>query len=181
MYHTEGAVKLAVLDLGMTRRETRQFEALDITCQLFPLDKFAPEKMDTFSGLYISSGPEFPAALEQAALLVSPLVGKIPILGHGLGHLIIGRALGGSLSRRQVNHYGVNQPVQRVADNRCFITEQAHSLILDPHGLENQVSYLNLNDQTGEGLEDGKQKVFSFSFWPEPEHFQKFLSLLGGG
>lgn len=175
-----GQKKLAVLNFGLTRWEIEQFQSLNIPLKVFPVEKFSPEEIPgSYIGLYLTSGPELPAYLKSGVDVIRGLLGKIPISGYGLGHILIGRALGGEISSSPVNHYGINQPVQNVRDKQCFITEQAHSLVLKKDSLENKISYLNLNDGTIEGLEDNKQKIFSFSFKPGENHFQQFVSSLG--
>ena len=98
------------------------------------------------------------------------LLGRVPIFGICLGHQIIGLALGGKTYKLKFGHHGGNHPVLNLETNRVEITAQNHGFCVDPDSLppsDVEITHLNLNDHTNEGLRHRSLPVFSVQYHPE--------------
>ncbi len=121
-------------------------------------------------GIFLSPGPGDPVELGYAHKTVRELVGKKPIFGICLGHQLLTYAFGGKTYKLKFGHRGGNQPVQDVATGKVTITSQNHGFATDPKSIpldEVEVSHINLNDQTCEGLRHKKLPIFSIQYHPE--------------
>jgi carbamoyl-phosphate synthase small subunit len=120
-------------------------------------------------GVFLSNGPGDPAALTYVHDNIRKLVGKTPVFGICLGHQMLGYALGGKTFKLKFGHRGGNQPVKDLRTGRVAITSQNHGFAVDAESLPNdvQVTHINLNDQTVEGLASTKDPVFSVQYHPE--------------
>ncbi len=121
------------------------------------------------SGVFLSNGPGDPAEVGYAVEAVGQLVGRVPVFGICLGHQILSRALGGSTFKLPFGHHGGNHPVQHVASGKVEITSQNHNFCVDPDSLGSQVevTHVNLNDHTNEGMWVVGQPAFSVQYHPE--------------
>ena len=121
------------------------------------------------SGILISPGPGDPQLLDYLVDNVSKLLGRVPIMGICLGHQIAARALGAKTYKLKFGHRGANHPVQSLESGRVYITAQNHGYSVDasslPTGLE--VSHLNLNDGTIEGLRHTDMPLFTIQYHSE--------------
>jgi carbamoyl-phosphate synthase small subunit len=140
-------------------------------------------------GIFLSNGPGDPEALTYTHEIVRGLVGKKPIFGICLGHQIIGCALGGKTFKLKFGHRGGNQPVQDLRSGKVSITSQNHGFAVDPKSLpasEVEVTHVNLNDHTCEGLRHKKLPIFGVQYHPEASpgphdatyFFQEFSDLI---
>ncbi len=121
-------------------------------------------------GVFLSNGPGDPAALDYAHKAVSEIVGKTPLFGICLGHQIMGHALGGSTFKLKFGHRGGNQPVKDLITGRVSITSQNHGFAVDSTKIDSEnveVTHINLNDGTCEGLRHKKHPAFSVQYHPE--------------
>ncbi|MFA4944243.1 MAG: glutamine-hydrolyzing carbamoyl-phosphate synthase small subunit [Lentisphaeria bacterium] len=121
-------------------------------------------------GLFLSNGPADPAAVTYAAANIRALIGKLPIMGICLGHQLIGLALGGKTYRLKFGHHGCNHPVMDLATGKVEITSQNHNFAVDPETLDKgkvEVTHLNLNDRTVEGLRHRTEPLFCVQYHPE--------------
>jgi carbamoyl-phosphate synthase small subunit len=120
-------------------------------------------------GVFLSNGPGDPAALDYIHKEVIQLVGKTPLFAICLGHQILGHAFGGKTFKLKFGHRGGNQPVQDLRTGAVAITSQNHGFAVDPDSLPSnvEVTHLNLNDQTVEGLRHKEAPVFSVQYHPE--------------
>ena len=120
-------------------------------------------------GVFLSNGPGDPAAVTYGVEMVRELVGQVPIFGICLGHQIAALALGGKTYKMRFGHRGGNQPVLDASTGRVEITSQNHGFAVDPESLADvaHVSYLNLNDQTVEGLRHLDAPLFTVQHHPE--------------
>jgi len=120
-------------------------------------------------GIFLSNGPGDPAAVPYAKENVEKLIGKKPIFGICLGHQILGLALGGKTYKLKFGHHGGNQPVMDLTTRKVEITTQNHGFAVDPDSLKGavEVTHLNLNDNTVEGLAHRELPIFSVQYHPE--------------
>jgi carbamoyl-phosphate synthase small subunit len=120
-------------------------------------------------GVFLANGPGDPAALTYAHEAVRGLIGRTPIFGICLGHQMLGYACGGKTYKLKFGHHGGNQPVKDLATGRVSITAQNHGFAVDPDSLPAnvEVSHINLNDGTVEGLRFRDAPVFSVQYHPE--------------
>jgi len=112
----------------------------------------------------VSDGPGSPLDVPENA--VKDIIGKIPVLGIGMGHEIIGLAMGGEIEKLKFGHHGGSQPVKNVVDGDVFITSQNHNYVVK-NLPESICKFINVNDGTCEGIYDEKMMVQSVQFQPE--------------
>jgi len=139
-------------------------------------------------GVFLSNGPGDPDAVTGAREQVAALLGKVPVFGICLGHQILGLALGGTTYKLKFGHHGGNQPVQDLTTGKVEITAQNHGFAVDIDSLKDRadVTHLNLNDRTVEGLAVKGQPTFSVQYHPEASPgphdarylFQRFVDLM---
>lgn len=120
-------------------------------------------------GVFLSNGPGDPAALDYAVSNVRDLLGRVPLFGVCLGHQLMGLAVGGQTYKLKFGHHGVNHPVKNLATGQVEITSQNHGFAVDAASLpgEVNVTHLNLNDGTVEGLRHRDAPAFSVQYHPE--------------
>ncbi len=140
-------------------------------------------------GIFLSNGPGDPASLTYAIETVRSLLEKKPIFGICLGHQILGLALGGQTYKLKFGHRGANQPVKNLLNGRIEITTQNHGFCVDRNTLPGgqvEITHLNLNDQSLEGMRHRILPVFSVQYHPEASAgphdaaylFDEFISLM---
>ena len=120
-------------------------------------------------GIFLSNGPGDPEAVSYAKENVARLLGLVPMFGICLGHQIMGLALGGKTYKLKFGHRGGNQPVMDLATGKVEITTQNHGFAVDGDSLKGiaEVTHLNLNDRTVEGLAHKEFPLFSVQYHPE--------------
>ncbi len=132
-----------------------------------PAEKVMAMKPD---GVFLSNGPADPAAVTYAVDAARELVGKVPLMGICLGHQILGIALGGRTYRLKFGHHGCNHPVMDLETRKVEITSQNHNFAVDPESMDKsivEVTHINLNDNTVEGIRHRSLPVFSVQYHPE--------------
>ncbi len=121
------------------------------------------------AGVFLSNGPGDPAAVTYMIDNASNLLGKVPIFGICLGHQILALALGGKTEKMRFGHRGGNQPVKNLLTGVIEISSHNHgfTVINDDHLQGTEVTHVNLNDNTVEGLRNTELGVFSVQYHPE--------------
>jgi carbamoyl-phosphate synthase small subunit len=183
--------KVAVLDCGVKYNILRSLERRGCQVLVIPA-KTTPREILAFKpdGLLLSNGPGDPAANPGIVRTVKDLLGLLPIFGICLGHQIVCLALGGATFKLKFGHRGANQPVKYIKTGRVEITSQNHGFAVDLESLKDpdvELTHINLNDQTSEGLEHKRIPLFSVQYHPEASPgphdasylFDHFLSLMG--
>jgi carbamoyl-phosphate synthase small subunit len=140
-------------------------------------------------GVFLSNGPGDPDAVPYAKENVRKLIGKKPIFGICLGHQIMGLALGGKTYKLKFGHHGGNQPVMDLTTRKVEITAQNHGFAVDADSLQGvaDLTHVNLNDNTVEGLAHRELPIFSVQYHPESSPgphdanylFKRFTDLMG--
>ncbi len=121
-------------------------------------------------GVLLSNGPADPSAVTYAIDNARKLLGKVPLMGICLGHQILGLASGGRTCRLKFGHHGCNHPVKDLKTSRVEITSQNHNFTVDPNSLDPaklEITHVNLNDQTVEGIEHKQAPMFAVQYHPE--------------
>jgi carbamoyl-phosphate synthase small subunit len=120
-------------------------------------------------GVFYSNGPGDPAATVYAFETLKQLLGRVPVFGICLGHQLMGLAVGGRTFKLPFGHHGINHPVRHLPSGRVEITSQNHGFAVDPDSLpaDVEITHINLNDQTVEGLRCRNLPAFSVQYHPE--------------
>jgi carbamoyl-phosphate synthase small subunit len=121
-------------------------------------------------GIFLSNGPGDPAAITYAIEEIKKLLGKKPIFGICLGHQLLGLAFGGKTFKLKFGHRGANHPVKDMTTGKIEITCQNHGFCVDINSLNKddiELTHINLNDNTLEGMAHKKLPVFSVQYHPE--------------
>ncbi len=162
--------RIAIIDCGLKFNQLRLFSKRACQCVVFPASTM-PEQILSIDphGIFISNGPGDPAAVTGVIEIVKALLGKRPIFGICLGHQILSLALGAKTYKLKFGHRGGNQPVKDLSTGRIEITAQNHGFAVDeatlPAGVE--VTHINLNDNTVEGIRHRDIPAFSVQYHPE--------------
>ncbi|MBF8298959.1 MAG: carbamoyl-phosphate synthase small subunit [Dehalococcoidia bacterium] len=120
-------------------------------------------------GVVLSPGPGDPAQLEYVTRAVGGILGRVPVMGICLGHQVLAQALGGKTYKLKFGHRGGNHPVKDIETGRVHITAQNHGYAVDPESLPGnvEVSHINLNDHTVEGMRHRELPVMSIQYHSE--------------
>jgi carbamoyl-phosphate synthase small subunit len=121
-------------------------------------------------GVFLSNGPGDPEPIDYAVENIRKLAGKTPIFGICLGHQLCGLALGGKTYKLKFGHHGSNHPVKNLLTEKVEITAQNHGFCVDPESLPSsdvEVTHMNLNDGTNEGMRHKSLPLFSVQYHPE--------------
>jgi carbamoyl-phosphate synthase small subunit len=141
-------------------------------------------------GVFLSNGPGDPAMVQGATATIGGLLGNVPVFGICLGHQLLSRTLGGSTFKLKFGHHGGNHPVRNLATGQVEITSQNHNFCVDADSLPMaDLTHLNLNDHTVEGIRCRDIPAFSVQYHPEAgpgphdsEYlFQEFAHLMSRG
>ncbi len=143
-------------------------------------------------GVFLSNGPGDPEPVTYAVANIKKLLGRVPIFGICLGHQLCGLALGGKTFKLKFGHHGSNHPVKNLRTQKVEITAQNHGFCVDPESLPSsdvEVTHINLNDHTNEGMRHRSLPLFSVQYHPEASPgphdarylFDDFITLMKEG
>ncbi|MGN1350659.1 MAG: carbamoyl phosphate synthase small subunit [Anaerovoracaceae bacterium] len=164
-------LKVVLMDLGAKYNICRELQKRGCDVTVVPYSTKASEIMAMKpDGIMLSNGPGDPAENTEVIKEIRILrESGIPVFGICLGHQLLALASGGRTEKMKYGHRGANQPAKRLADGRVFITSQNHGYCVVGESLPDfaQVSYVNANDGTCEGVSYKDHPVFSVQFHPE--------------
>jgi carbamoyl-phosphate synthase small subunit len=171
----KAASHIVAYDFGIKRNILRLFDEHDCRVTVVPAQTPAEEVLAMNpDGVFLSNGPGDPAAVEYAPAMVRKIAGeKVPVFGICLGHQILGLTYGAHTVKMPYGHRGGNHPVKEVATGRVLITSQNHGFAVAgeegaiPGAPELEVTHVNLNDGTVEGLRHKELPVFAVQYHPE--------------
>lgn len=185
--------KVALLDFGVKENIIRSLKRRDCKVTVLPAHTGAKEIISGgYNGLMLSNGPGDPAdCVEIIAELKILHDSGMPVFGVCLGHQLMALATGGATHKLRYGHRGANHPVRDVHINRVFITSQNHGYVVDSENIDHgvaEISHVNINDNTVEGLRYKNGRVFTVQFHPEaapgPTNtgylFDRFMDMMGG-
>jgi carbamoyl-phosphate synthase small subunit len=121
-------------------------------------------------GVFLSNGPGDPEPITYAVENIRKLLGRVPVFGICLGHQLCGLALGGRTYKLKFGHHGSNHPVKNMRTGHIEITAQNHGFVVDPDSLpasDVEITHVNLNDYTNEGMRHRSLPLFSVQYHPE--------------
>jgi len=162
---------VVAFDFGIKRNILRRLVSSGCHVTVVPASTSAADVLALRpDGVFLSNGPGDPEPLQAQAAEVRQLIGKTPIFGICLGHQILGLALGGKTYKLKFGHRGGNHPVLNKRTQKVEITAQNHGFAVDPESLPDsvvEVTHINLNDQTVEGLRHRSEPLFCVQYHPE--------------
>ena len=182
--------KVAVVDYGIKRNILSALVNRNVHVRVFSCLNSAEEILDfNPDGIFLSNGPGDPAFLKSEIETVKKLIGKKPIFGICLGHQILAHAFGGRTKKMKYGHRGCNHPVKDLDKDRVFITSQNHGYEVVADSIDKsilEITHLNMNDNTVEGMRHLSLPIFSVQFHPEASPgpsdsdylFDEFLNMI---
>jgi carbamoyl-phosphate synthase small subunit len=165
--------KVAVVDFGVKTNILRCLAERDCYLKVFPMKSSLQEILDFKpEGIMLTNGPGDPGAMPEEVRLVKELVdaGK-PVFGICLGHQLLAESQGVSTFKMYAGHRGINNPVKNIISNKSEITSQNHGFTVNAEDIDKnknvEITHVNLNDHTIEGIRLKDRKVFSVQYHPE--------------
>lgn len=181
--------RVVVIDCGLKYSILRIMHRMGCRVTAVPCTMTAKEILALKpDGIILSPGPGNPAVLDYLVETVRALIGKKPIMGICLGGQLISLALGAKTFKLKFGHRGGNHPVRDLSTGKIHITAQNHGYVTDPTTLPEgwEVTHINLNDGTAEGLRHKELPVFSIQYhseaspgpWDRISHFEDFVQMV---
>lgn len=192
--HEDARYRIAALDFGIKKNILRNFDGRDCFVKVFPaktpfeeLKKWDPD------GYFLSNGPGDPSTMDYAIETTKQILAENkPLFGICLGHQLLALALDIPTYKMHHGHRGINHPVKNLVTNKSEITSQNHGFAVDPEALKAksdivEVTHVNLNDDTIEGIRVKNRPIFSVQYHPEAAPgphdsrylFDDFIKLMG--
>jgi len=190
-WNKNGKFKVVALDCGVKFNMLRILAENNCQVTVVPAKTTSKEILGLKpDGLLLSNGPGDPAAVPYVVETVKELIGKLPIFGICLGQQMLGQAFGGKTYKLKFGHHGANQPVKDLKSGKISISVQNHGFCVDIDSLNKkdiEITHINLNDNTLEGLRHKKLPIFSVQFHPEASPgphdadylFKEFVKMMG--
>ena len=163
--------RVLAFDYGIKQNILRLL--VDHNCDVWvvPAQTSAEDVLDVKpDGVFLSNGPGDPEPIGYAIETIRKLIGQVPIFGICLGHQLCGLALGGKTFKLKFGHHGSNHPVKNLLTEQVEITAQNHGFAVDPDSLPSsdvEITHVNLNDHTNEGMRHKKAPLISVQYHPE--------------
>ena len=169
-FSTEGDLNVVALDFGIKTNILRNLAEQNMKVTVLPINATFEQVMaKNPDGVFLSNGPADPNSLPQVAAVVKQLLGKVPLMGICLGNQLLGLALGAKVSKLKFGHHGCNHPVKNLKTGAVEITSQNHNYAIEEASLPTnvEVTHINLNDNTVEGIHHKELPAFSVQYHPE--------------
>ncbi|OGV52343.1 MAG: carbamoyl phosphate synthase small subunit [Lentisphaerae bacterium GWF2_52_8] len=163
-------LKIVAYDFGIKWNILRMLRLHGMEVTVVPAQTSAAEVLKLKpDGVFLSNGPADPAAVSYAIKASKELVGKVPVMGICLGHQILSLACGADRFRLKFGHHGCNHPVKNLETGAVEITSQNHNFAVDIKSIPSclEVTHINLNDNTVEGVKHKKEPMFAVQYHPE--------------
>lgn len=172
IYSSPGAKeRIVLIDYGAKSGIMRELTQRGCDVVVVPQDTTAEQIRRLHpDGIQLSNGPGDPKDVMHAAGVIAELLGEYPIFGICLGHQLFALACGADTEKLKFGHRGGNHPVKDLSTGRCYITSQNHGYTVKEESIKNtdlEVTHINNNDKTIEGLKHSKYPAFSVQYHPE--------------
>lgn len=164
------APEIVAYDFGIKRSILRSLTEVGFRIRVVPAGTTAEAVLAMKpAGVFLSNGPGDPAGVEGVVDSVKALLGHLPIMGICLGHQLLALACGAKTQRLKFGHHGCNHPVRNLLDDTVAITSQNHNFAVPRESLPDhlEMTHINLNDETIEGIRHRSLPAFSVQFHPE--------------
>jgi carbamoyl-phosphate synthase small subunit len=165
-----GEINLSVIDFGVKANILKEFNRRNCNIRVYPYKTKAEKILETNPDLvFLSNGPGDPKDLEESIEEIKKIIGVKPIVGICLGHQLLSLTVGGDTKKMKYGHRGGNHPVKDLKTNKIFITSQNHGYIVEEKTLPKnvEITHINLNDNTVEGIESTELMFKSIQYHPE--------------
>lgn len=186
------APHVVAMDFGVKQNILKSLHDLGCKLTVVPAHTTAEEVLALQpDGIFLSNGPGDPADVPEIVEEIKKLIGKKPIFGICLGHQLLARSFGAKTYKLKFGHRGCNQPVKNLLTGRVQISSQNHGYAVDEESLKDlplEVTHINVNDGTVEGMRHKDLPIFSVQYHPEaspgPDDnmylFDQFWTMLKG-